>query len=794
MIIPSVRQQTIYDTFDNKDLNILIEAVAGSGKTTVLMELLKKCDGPTLFLAFNKTIQVEISKRIENLNIEQAEAKTLHSLGLLALNGRFTYTLEKGKYYEIANKVVDQNPATKKLKYGEKFKLVYMLVTMNDVSRMYLTNDISEITTHMISMDKSVNNDPAIPKLWERFIKLRELSYTSKVIQIDFTDMIYVPVHFKLHIPVNVDYLMIDEAQDLNIVQHTLIDNIINQGNIKKWVSVGDRHQCQPKGTKVLMRDLSEKNIEDIRIDDEVISYHKGKCQFVGYGKNRNTKAMKVQNTHISRRVDNVFTITLRSGHKSSYTSNHKCYMQLSDEKIRDKYALYMLQKGDNFRLGIYPCYSKHKSNGFGPVLRARAEKAEHLWIIDVFDTKEEAYLQEQIISYEYRIPQLRFTDNNNSVCLNQERLDLFWSNFLNQKNDALKLLNKYNREIKYPLWSNTNTNQGGVGNCWKLSTKTMFKTQACNIIPSIMEMCVFNITNKDKKGRVVREMHEIKGYEVELKMGEFISLDIENNHNYVADGILTSNSIYGFSGAYSSSFDLFKEKGNVIELPLDICYRCPKLVVDEANKVYDVMEGFKKEDGVVEVITSPKLIKDDSMVVCRQIAPLFQLFFYLVTEGRGVQLKGEDILNRIVNFLSPMKFDKIEKIYNRMDTRKSILKASQNPFDKFEGGIIEENLESIIIMIDGGLISPNDTGDTLIKRLKEIFKKNKSGIVLCTIHKSKGLESDYVYILDECLIPSKYAKSPSQLIQEQNLKYVARTRAIKGMFYLNLKEQKKKK
>ena len=56
---------------------------------------------------------------------------------------------------------------------------------------------------------------------------------------------------------------------------------------------------------------------------------------------------------------------------------------------------------------------------------------------------------------------------------------------------------------------------------------------------------------------------------------------------------------------------------------------------------------------------------------------------------------------------------------------------------------------------------------------------------MLCTIHKSKGLESDVVYILNENLIPSRFATSKEQLIQEKNLKYVARTRAKKELYFL---------
>jgi superfamily I DNA/RNA helicase len=36
---------------------------------------------------------------------------------------------------------------------------------------------------------------------------------------------------------------MVDEAQDLNLAKHKLIDNLLGQGDIRKWVAVGDRRQ-----------------------------------------------------------------------------------------------------------------------------------------------------------------------------------------------------------------------------------------------------------------------------------------------------------------------------------------------------------------------------------------------------------------------------------------------------------------------------------------------------------------------------------------------------------------------
>jgi superfamily I DNA/RNA helicase len=70
---------------------------------------------------------------------------------------------------------------------------------------------------------------------------------------------------------------------------------------------------------------------------------------------------------------------------------------------------------------------------------------------------------------------------------------------------------------------------------------------------------------------------------------------------------------------------------------------------------------------------------------------------------------------------------------------------------------------------------------------LKSLFINKENAIMLCTIHKSKGLEADIVYILNEDLIPSRFAKSAEQLKQENNLKYVARTRAKEELYFLDL-------
>lgn len=65
-----------------------------------------------------------------------------------------------------------------------------------------------------------------------------------------------------------------------------------------------------------------------------------------------------------------------------------------------------------------------------------------------------------------------------------------------------------------------------------------------------------------------------------------------------------------------------------------------------------------------------------------------------------------------------------------------------------------------------------------VINKINTIFSdENTEGICLSTIHKSKGLEADRVFIIHPELMPSKFARSWERT-QESNLMYVAYTRA----------------
>lgn len=245
---------------------------------------------------------------------------------------------------------------------------------------------------------------------------------------------------------------------------------------------------------------------------------------------------------------------------------------------------------------------------------------------------------------------------------------------------------------------------------------------------------------------------------------------------------------IYSFSGSLSESYNMFKTKENVTEYPLDICYRCPTGVIKEANQVYDIMQPFKEDAGIVEVIETISDIQSESLVICRNTEPLISLLFELILIKRPAYIKGEDILNTLKRFLGPYKSMTTSQAMKEMKYQLEDYLESKDSEDKKKYFVLKENVKIYKKLMS---IFYMETGSVkhLLDNISSLFVKKDKAVVLATIHKSKGLEADVVYILNEdTTIPSRFAKSKEQLQQEQNLKYVARTRAKKEMYYLNLK------
>lgn len=239
------------------------------------------------------------------------------------------------------------------------------------------------------------------------------------------------------------------------------------------------------------------------------------------------------------------------------------------------------------------------------------------------------------------------------------------------------------------------------------------------------------------------------------------------------------NQAIYGFAGADVESFNRLVNKKNTKLLPLSVCYRCSKEVVEFASKIVPTIEAYEKSRIGVVRNGSVNEIRDKDWVLCRNIRPLIMLCVDLINRGKKAHVKGAEIGKSIITLLKKTN----EKSYSRaLDKLMEMLESTRKELKS--RGVADPlrhpkylNLRERISVIM--FLGKNSRSTTeIISKLERVFKEQTGGIQLSTIHKAKGLENDRIFLICPELMPSKYATQPWQLEQERNLQYVAYTRA----------------
>lgn len=267
----------------------------------------------------------------------------------------------------------------------------------------------------------------------------------------------------------------------------------------------------------------------------------------------------------------------------------------------------------------------------------------------------------------------------------------------------------------------------------------------------------------------------------------EIVKKILKENGRIIAVGD-KNQAIYGFLGADINVFKNFEQLPNTISLPLSVSYRCPKLIIEKANTIYGGIEGREGNvDGEVSDVQGV-MFQGKDFILCRNNSPLVKLYLKLIKQGVPCYIKGQDVMRELqdllilvggreykqgIKLLSDVAQDLIKELKQH-----GVIKPSRHPR--------YQNLIEKIWMIKD-LFQEFNSFMRIQMHLNEIFREvgRDDECILMTIHKSKGLETDNVYILDQHLIPNKYVTQDWEQIQEQNLKYVMITRARKKLGFL---------
>lgn len=246
------------------------------------------------------------------------------------------------------------------------------------------------------------------------------------------------------------------------------------------------------------------------------------------------------------------------------------------------------------------------------------------------------------------------------------------------------------------------------------------------------------------------------------------------------------SQQIYGFQGSSTEVFSSFKEIENTLCLPLSISYRCGKNIVEEARKVFPehIEASPTAIDGIVRHGSLSEASSGD-FVLCRNNLPLIEAFIYFLEDKKQATIKGKDLGASLISLLD--NISKIEDLEYLLDAKiQKIMNKSK--LSKQSAAKTDEYLaleERCLILAT--LYSTYPSIPELTAAIGSIFSEEIKGIVLCTCHKSKGLEADRVFFLNPELIPSPRATTEKAKYGEKCLQFVAITRAKKELIYCKI-------
>lgn len=254
---------------------------------------------------------------------------------------------------------------------------------------------------------------------------------------------------------------------------------------------------------------------------------------------------------------------------------------------------------------------------------------------------------------------------------------------------------------------------------------------------------------------------------------------------------------IYAFRGADTASMAKIRAlKTDWIELPLNTTFRCPQLVVERQwDHAPDYVAAPSNPKGVVKDWQGTpwnwdNLPYDDVAILCRNNAPLLTMAFKLLRNNIGVTMLGRDIgrgLTRLIKTIEPDQSAPTKAFVGRLAAWKEaeFSKAQAND-DSTKMESVMDKFECIMAVVQNNTLA---TVADVQKALEALFASDSGLVTLATGHKSKGLEWSTVIHLDPWRIPSKFAKTPSELEQENNLRYVLETRTKHTLILANAKD-----
>lgn len=838
-VVPNKEQKELIDELDR---NILLIAPAGTGKTEAISERIvniiknnRAKPNEILCITFTNKACKEMKERIEKAVSKDSKditVKTFHSfcLEIIRDNAKrktdiFTdfIVIDEEDSKEIIEKI--NNIFSLKSMYDfismvkdTRIKLNYITEdTVNDYKRVikYLFNekkeDIKEICTSKEGYNKVV--DYNLLKALETYGDVLVNKYNNELRKnhmLDFSDLIIEAKKlFEDEEIVNnyrnkYRYINIDEVQDTSLVEYRIIEKIFQGNNI---LFCGDKFQ-----TIYGWRGSNPKKIEE----DFKNKYNPKTIQF-----SKNYRGTKL----LTKASDEYLKNAFNDEYKEVYLNDIEAVSDYEGEKITYKALSTRKEEAEYIQKTIDEIYNKDNSKKKICILTRN----------NFVNIELSEYLKNNSSKYEFAlVDQYKFFRREEI-----KDITAFFKIIVN-KNDSVSLeriLNKFCKGIGVKTIEEIQSKhykEVGV----KLTdfieediTGEYF-SDLLDIYDSNDTIIVFDV---ESTGTDVTKDEIIQIAAIKInKEGEVI----DSFERFIKPNKSVGNSVlvHGFSDEYLKEYGeekekVFKEfleysKGALIvghNVNYDISILNSELERCKMNKpifkgVYDTLDIYRRfypnlPNHKLETLSKIFPIKHSpSHNALDDVKATAYLLVYAINEkirktsferiglmGKYIKsfkevsininnlikesynMRPYEIIDYILNnFNFENKYgDKKEEKFNRISDFKEFLKM----FDDKE----KSSRDSLIEVVSLTSLSNGEIEEIMLERT------GKERIPIITVHQSKGLEFDYVFLagLEEKIFPASQAINKGDLKEEKRLFYVAITRAKKKLYLTNSKVNK---
>lgn len=231
----SDKQNGVFDFATSGTGNAVVEAVAGSGKSTTMVEAIRRVlqkfpSLSVLFLAFNK-------HNAEDLKAKGVNARTFHSLTFSpVLRHKKVKDVKKDKMRDL----IDGRFGDREARMYGPFLLKLLGLGKNAGIGCLIPD--SEQSWIDIADHHNLELDHEDADFHTAIKYASELLHTSNTVpMVDFDDLLYLAVKDGISLP-KFDFIVVDEYQDTNAIQVAIIRKIMHATS--RLMVVGDRAQA----------------------------------------------------------------------------------------------------------------------------------------------------------------------------------------------------------------------------------------------------------------------------------------------------------------------------------------------------------------------------------------------------------------------------------------------------------------------------------------------------------------------------------------------------------------------